>query len=73
VTKEEILPLGAEDTTSKLLKRNYDRWGDKAVAIRDKNFGIWQEHTWKHEYEQVKYFGLGLISLGLKSGDKVVL
>lgn len=73
MTKEEILPLGAEDTTSKLLKRNYDRWGDKAVAIRDKNFGIWQEHTWKHEYEQVKYFGLGLISLGLKSGDKVAV
>jgi len=74
MTKEEILQLGAdEDTLSKLLKRNYERWGDKVVAIRDKNFGIWQEYTWKHQYEQAKYFGLGLISLGLKPGDKVAI
>lgn len=73
-TKEKILPLGAdEDTTSKLLRRNYDRWGDKAIAVRDKNFGIWQEYTWKHEYEQVKYLGLGLVSLGLKPNDKVAI
>lgn len=73
-TKEEVFQLGPEeDTLPKLLKRNYERWGDKSVAIRDKDFGIWQEYTWKHEYEQVKYFGLGLISLGLKPGDKVAI
>ncbi|UCC91052.1 MAG: AMP-binding protein [Dehalococcoidia bacterium] len=72
--KEEVFQLGAdEDTLPKLLKRNYERWGTKVVAIRDKDFGIWQEYSWKHEYEQVKYFGLGLISLGLKSGDKVAI
>lgn len=74
MTKEEVFQLGAdEDTLPKLLKRNYERWGTKTVAIRDKNFGIWQEYSWKHEYEQVKYFGLGLISQGLKSGDKVAI
>jgi len=74
MTKEEVFQLGAdEDTLPKLLKRNYERWGTKVVAIRDKDFGIWQEYSWKHEYEQVKYFGLGLISLGLKSGDKVAI
>ena len=74
MTKGEIFQLGAdEDTLPKLLKRNYERWGTKVVAIRDKDFGIWQEYSWKHEYEQVKYFGLGLISLGLKSGDKVTI
>ena len=74
MTKEELFQLGAdEDTLPKLLKRNYERWGTKVVAIRDKDFGIWQEYSWKHEYEQVKYFGLGLISLGLKSGDKVAI
>jgi len=74
MTKEEVPPLGAdEDTLPKLLKRNYERWGANAVAIRDKDFGIWQEYSWEHEYEQVKYFGLGLISLGLKPGDKVAI
>lgn len=74
MTKGEIFQFGAdEDTLPKLLKRNYERWGTKLVAIRDKDFGIWQEYSWKHEYEQVKYFGLGLISLGLKSGDKVTI
>ena len=74
IPKEEIFQLGAdEDTLPKLLKRDYERWGAKVVAIRDKNFGIWQEYTWKHQYEQVKYFGLGLISLGLKPGDKVAI
>jgi len=74
MTKEEVFQFGAdEDTLPKLLKRNYERWGTKVVAIRDKDFGIWQEYSWKHEYEQVKYFGLGLISLGLKSGDKVAI
>jgi long-chain acyl-CoA synthetase len=71
-TKGEVFQLSREeDTLPKLLKRSYERWGDKVVAIRDKEFGIWQEYSWKHEYEQVKYFGLGLISLGLKPGDKV--
>ncbi|HEX76572.1 MAG TPA: long-chain fatty acid--CoA ligase [Dehalococcoidia bacterium] len=62
-----------EDTLPKLLRRNYERWGDRVVAIRDKDFGIWQEYTWKYEYEQVKYFGLGLLSLGLKPGDRVAI
>lgn len=74
MTKEEVFQLGAdEDTLPKLLKRNYERWGTNVVAIRDKDFGIWQEYSWEHEYEQVKYFGLGLLSLGLKSGDKVAI
>lgn len=74
MTKEEVpLPGADEDTLPKLLKRNHERWGAEVVAIRDKDFGIWQEYSWEHEYEQVKYFGLGLISLGLKSGDKVAI
>ena len=74
MTKEEVFQLGAdEDTLPKLLKRNYERWDTQAVAVRDKDLGIWQEYSWQHEYEQVKYFGLGLISLGLKSGDKVAI
>jgi len=58
-------------TLPKLLKQNYDKYGDKKVAMRVKEFGIWQIYTWKDYYEKVKYFSLGLISLGLERGDKV--
>lgn len=60
-----------KDTLPKLLLRNYERFGDKQVAMRQKDFGIWREYTWKDEYENIKYLSLGLISLGLERGDKV--
>ncbi|MGD2125871.1 MAG: AMP-binding protein, partial [Desulfobacteraceae bacterium] len=56
-----------------LLKGNYERWGDSEVAIRDKDFGLWQEYTWKDSYEKVKYFCLGMIRLGLGPNDKVAI
>jgi len=34
-----------------------------------KKFGVWQKYSWYDYYENVKYFSLGLISLGLKRGD----
>jgi acyl-CoA synthetase (AMP-forming)/AMP-acid ligase II len=38
-----------------------------------KRFGIWQKFSWSEYYAQVKYFSLGLISLGLQPGDVVAL
>lgn len=61
------------DTGPKLLKHNYEKWGDSKVAMRVKEWGIWQAYTWKDYYEKVKYFSLGLISLGLERGDKVAV
>lgn len=60
-----------EDTFPKLLKRCYEKYGDRKVAMRKKDFGIWQAYTWKDYYEKVKYFSLGMISMGLQTGDKV--
>ena len=62
------MPMENWDTIPKLIMRNHEKWGDK-TAICMKNFGIWQRYSWKDCYEQVKYFSLGLISLGLKPGD----
>ena len=61
----------AVETLPKLLKEKYEKYGDKKVAMRVKEFGIWHTYTWKDYYEKVKYFSLGLISLGLERGDKV--
>ncbi|MFN8376704.1 MAG: AMP-binding protein [Anaerolineae bacterium] len=41
------------------------------VAVRKKRFGIWQEYTWREAYQRVHDFSLGLMSLGLKRGEKV--
>ncbi len=62
------LPL---DTFPKLLRHNARRWGDDRVAMREKEFGIWQPYTWKDYYEHVKYFSLGLVAMGLKKGDTI--
>lgn len=59
-------------TLPQLLRRNRERWGPR-VAFRDKEFGIWNEHTWSQVYEQVKGFSLGLASLGLTPGEKVAI
>jgi long-chain acyl-CoA synthetase len=54
-----------------LLKRNAERYGDSRVAIREKEFGIWQSTTWKGYFENVRDFALGLHQLGFKRGDNL--
>ncbi len=61
----------AENTLPKLLKKNAEKYGDRRIAMRVKDRGIWQHFTWKDYYEKVKYFSLGLISLGLQRGNKI--
>ena len=61
------------DTLPKLLKQAYEKYKDKKVAVRRKDLGIWNEYTWKDYYENVKYFSLGLVSLGLKPAKKVAI
>ncbi|MCX5998753.1 MAG: AMP-binding protein [Chloroflexi bacterium] len=58
------------DTLPKLFMRNRQRWGDR-VFMRKKKYGIWREYTWNECYDTIKDLSMGLISLGLGSGDKV--
>lgn len=60
-------------TLPKLLLRAAERYGDRKVAMREKEFGIWRPITWKDYLENVKQFALGLVALGLERGDKVVM
>jgi len=62
-----------EKTLPGLLVRNAKKYGDKKVALREKEYGIWQPVTWRQYLEHVKYFSLGLISLGLERDDKVAI
>jgi len=59
-----------EDTIPHLLWRNVKRYSDR-VALRQKDFGVWQEISWKEYGRHVRHFCLGLLSLGLKRGEHV--
>jgi len=61
------------DTWPKILKYNYEKYGDKRRAMRYKHYGIWQPYTWKDYYLSVKYLALGLLSLGFEPGAKVLI
>jgi long-chain acyl-CoA synthetase len=61
------------DTWPKVLKYNFEKYGDSHRAMRHKHYGIWQPYTWKDYYLNVKSLALGLISLGLKPGDRVLI
>ena len=43
------------------------------IALRERNFGIWQALTWSEYLEQVKYFCMGLVSLGLQSDETIAI
>jgi len=66
------MPMDNFDTIPKLIRRNYERWSQR-TAMSMKHLGVWQRYSWAEYYEKVKYFSLGLISLGLKPGDVVCI
>ncbi len=61
----------AADTFPKLLVEKAKRYGGGKIALREKDLGIWQSFTWEQYLEKVKYFSLGMISLGFQPGDKI--
>ena len=60
-------------TIPKLFLQSAKKYWDKKVAMREKEFGIWNPITWKEYYENVKRIALGMVSLGLERGDKVAM
>lgn len=60
------------DTFPKLLARNAAQWPDE-VALREKDFGIWQEISWSGFHARVRGFALALRALGIGPGAVVGL
>nr|WP_297401426.1 AMP-binding protein [uncultured Marinobacter sp.] len=44
-----------------------------ALALRQKDFGIWKAYTWQDYYQRARHFGLGLRALGLEEGSHVAI
>ena len=64
--------MSSLDTFPKLLLQNAERFGERA-ALREKEFGIWRQTSWRRYGERVRDFSLGLLSLGLERGGKVAI
>jgi long-chain acyl-CoA synthetase len=62
-----------DSTLPRLLVRNAERFGERKVALREKEFGIWQEVTWAGYLRRVRDFSLGLVALGLPREGKVAI
>ena len=56
------------DTIVKLFRHRV-RQLDGKVAMREKNFGIWESFTWTDYGNKAREIGMGLLSLGLNRGD----
>jgi long-chain acyl-CoA synthetase len=67
-----MMPGKEGETIPQIIKTNCEKWGQQ-TAMCMKKFGVWQRYSWKDYYETVKYFSLGLISLGLEQGDVVCI
>jgi long-chain acyl-CoA synthetase len=58
------------DTFPKLLAHNAANWPNE-VALREKDFGIWNAFTWSDYQRHVKLFALGMHKLGIGHNDSV--
>lgn len=61
-----------EATLPQMLRENARRHPDR-VAIRQKEFGVWNPWTWKEYFERACYVGLGFKALGLTEGGHVAI
>ena len=59
-------------TMPQALKRQAERLGD-AVALREKDFGVWRRTTWKEYFENTRRFAIGLYALGFRAGDRLAV
>ena len=60
------------ETIPQLISSNCENW-EQGTAMTRKHRGIWRRYSWGEYYENVKYFSLGLISLGFEPGDVVCI
>jgi len=62
--------IAIHNTFPKLLLHNADNWPQES-ALREKEFGIWNEYSWADYQLLVKQFALGMHQLGIRKEDSV--
>ena len=61
------------DLTMPQMLREHARKRPDALALRQKDFGIWQAYSWQDYDRRARHFGLGLRALGLSEGGHVAI
>ena len=68
-TSSDVVVHGCT-TISQLFLQRVNELPDK-VALREKDFGIWNEYTWRDYGDYASWVGHGLKALGMQRGDVV--
>jgi long-chain acyl-CoA synthetase len=62
---------GTDVVTVASLARDWARRAPHQAAMREKDLGIWQEHTWDRVWNDILDAGHALLALGVEPGDRV--
>jgi long-chain acyl-CoA synthetase len=68
-------PTAPTTTTTTIVTRIRDRAqrNPHGIAMREKDFGIWQEVTWSEYWDRIQLVGHALLALGTEPGDRVAV
>jgi long-chain acyl-CoA synthetase len=66
-------PAAVGTMTPASLLRGHAETRPDAVALREKNRGIWRGITWAEYWDQVETFAHALLSFGIEPGDRVAI
>ena len=70
--KPEAVVIDGCDTFSKLFRQNCSKRGD-AIALREKDLGIWRAFSSAEYLDNARRVGCALLSLGIRPGDTVAI
>jgi long-chain acyl-CoA synthetase len=72
ISTKNNFDMGELNTFPKILRDNAQKYPSD-IAMREKEFGIWNEFTWCDYNDRVKWMALGMLELGVKAQDAVAL
>ena len=65
--------LQKADVTLPQLLRHRARLHGEALALREKDYGVWQRITWAEYFEKARLVAHGLLALGVRAGDRIAI
>lgn len=71
--REIASALRTGDTTLPRLLRHHALSRPSTLALREKDRGIWQRYDWAHYYGRARQVAMGLLSLGIRPGDRIAV
>ena len=72
-TIEEMSSATTGTKTVESLARDWALTMPGKVAMREKDFGIWQEYNWAQTWDLIETAAHGLLATGLEVGDRVAI